>query len=250
MRGWLIWVICCLCLSIVTGSLWMQRAADLEREGHYSMGIYGERNLFSLTEGETHKEYRAILSEENVADGIASQETGVYTRIFTYEEGAPECMMRALGFETAEEMCSFFTDVPLVSLDAPMTWEDLAVYFYVILSLSTEDAPFDGRLERFTIASKVDELIVYAEADVSFLRFVKKYHLGFLPERARVSILIPYAIKNAELCADYDGIFIRLDDCDLPEMVLSCVLEDVIGQSDCRDFLATAVGNVIVNACF
>ena len=161
-----------------------------------------------------------------------------------------ERVMNDLGFSSEDEVLSLLTDSPLIFPRAPLDVDSLAELLRLIVTLSDEYLPLDGRVQRITFTKKRTELILRAEIDIALEYFKKKCLLDFLPERGILTLSIRYSVKNNVLSAYYDDILLRLDGYDIPDSILSLLFcsREEIGNAKC--IFADAVGNVIKNACF
>ena len=257
MKGWLIISSVTMIGVCLLGAMLPAQAMIIEREGYYSMGLYGgEKSLFAVSGQSDESDEREFVldlaeAEEGEPPLCTLSGSGQYTRIFEKEDFPDDRKaMNKLGFESKEEVLSFLTVDPLISLRSPLMSEELGELFYLILSLSKGSTPVDGSLEKITFMKKGENLLVYAEIEISFERLRGGYGLDFFPEKARLSAMIPFDIQNSEISAYYEKVFICCDECDLSDALLSIGCGAVTGEKSGKCFLVDAVGNVIRNACF
>ena len=200
---------------------------------------------------EERKDIEIMENGETLPTLYSLSERGVYARSFAEGE-LPDTddAMFALGFSTREELLSFLSGAPLLSLDSPLGTEALAVLFYLIVAFSEEAFCVRGRLESVSFLREGDSLIVRADVDLSLDFLTRMLGVDILPARAEVSLLIPFCIKNSEIIAYYEEMTVCFDGCNVPEMMLSFGYERTGEGNGTKRFFADAVGNVIKNACF
>ena len=217
-------------------------------------GVY----LSSLPVTERHSERMTRIKEggftdeqEDLPQLSSLSENGVYSRGFTEGDlSDAEAVMFSLGFSSREEVLSFLSDAPLISLASPLSTEQLAELFCLIVDFSEEAFGVEGRLEKLYFRREGESLLVRAQADMSLNFLTKLLGTDLLPARAEVSLLIPFCIKNSEITAYYEEILFCFDGCSLPEIMLSFGSDTTGGECGTKRFFADAVGNVIGNACF
>lgn len=200
---------------------------------------------------EERKDVEKIEKGEELPTLYSLSERGIYARSFAEGElpDADDAMF-ALGFSTREEVLSFLSDAPLLSLDSPLGAEELAVLFYLIVDFSEEAFCVQGRLESVSFLREGESLIVRADVDLSLDFLTRMLGVDILPARAEVSLLIPFCLKNSEITAYYEEMKVCFDGCTVPEMMLSFGYERTGEGNGTKRFFADAVGNVIKNACF
>ena len=200
---------------------------------------------------EERKDVEKIEKGEELPTLYSLSERGVYARSFAEGE-LPDTddAMFALGFSSREEVLSFLSDAPLLSLDSSLGAEELGILFYLIVDFSEEAFCVQGRLESVSFLREGESLIVRADVDLSLNFLTRMFGVDILPERAEVSLLIPFCLKNSEITAYYEEMKVCFDGCTVPEMMLSFGYERTGEGNGTKRFFADAVGNVIKNACF
>ena len=128
--------------------------------------------------------------------------------------------------------------------------EELGSLFFLLVAFSEEEAPVKGGLRMIAFEKSEDSFLLFAEIDLWLGGVKREYKMEFLPEKVRLSILIPFHIENSKLSAYYEKITLRCDGYDLPETMISMCSEFFPNTVFPAGFFADAIGNVVENACF
>ena len=190
-----------------------------------------------------------LENEQVLSSETQGGEENIARFLFDRSQNEEE-QMAAFGFSDKKQILSLATDSPEVTFSQPLDEDEVSLLFYLLVVFLEPDVPIEGRLVSVCFASDKDCLTVCAEADVDFSRIVKAFKLYFLPEYARFSVSIPFCIKNSEISAYYEGISLRCEQVDMPEVLLSYGCAAAFGERDYKRFFGNAVGNVLKNACF
>ena len=249
-----------LSISILCASLVPLRIVEQwENAQIYSIGIASDRRLIpfseesqdetlsSMWESDTESLPDDLVEESDEQQSIFAGEGSFSCTFDGVEKAADRLGEKIIVEEDADYLKFAFADCSL-SVGERLTDEEVCLLLYQVIDSCTLNVPIRGRLERIVIAKRGEELLISAEIEADFSSLIEKVGLDWLPEKALFCLFVPFCVKNSEISADSERVILRCKSFDLPEILLMYGCGVAFGRKDYKEFFASTVRNVFVNA--
>ena len=244
-----VFLIITLAVGIAVSFLPKDRVGRLEGELHYSMGLVGERRLFSFCEGGDAS--FSVTSSKN-----ATMDSSVFTSTcasatFCFDpkrEDIASAIAEKVPIEGEIDYRGFAFADRIPPLIEPLSDIEVAYVFAQIVSTATAKVPIDGELAEITFDKEGDELRAVARITLGLTRLAEKYRLIGFPSNAAFCVSMQFSLKDSHISVDFDNISVECETMDLPEALLLFGCNLAFGKKDYKELFGNAVKNVFVNA--